>query len=68
LIDSSNGTLNLYKGLNIDISTEHAPIITARNIELALKGLFFTNKNGEIEPAMQPPVMPNTDAFHKSEV
>ena len=49
LLNSTNGTLNLYKGLDLDISLPYAPTVNSKNIEIGMKGLFYTEAGGEAD-------------------
>jgi len=36
-------------------------VITDKNLQFSIKGLFFDKDQGEIEPVVSPPVMPMCD-------
>lgn len=67
LLNSTNGTVSLYEGLDLDISIPYVPIVNSRNIEIGMKGLFFSENAGELDKD-EPPAMPKTDPYHKSEL
>jgi hypothetical protein len=68
LIASQKGYSNIYNHMDLDWSINSAPKINAQNLEFGIKGLFFPENEGEVNPSgVTPPVMPYKHTADKAQ-
>lgn len=61
LVASQDGHTEIYKGLDLDWTTPTTPQVTAKQLQFGVKGLFFKDGEGEVEPSVAAPAMPMHD-------
>ena len=55
------------KNTTLDWSLAKTPIINSKSLEFGVKGLLFRSDKPEVEPTVQPPIMPYHDNLTKAE-
>jgi hypothetical protein len=61
IVADQKGFTEIYKGLDLDWSIQAGPSVDADNLKFGIKGLFFNDGQGEVEPAVSAPAMPLHD-------
>jgi len=67
LIADQKGETEIYNNMDLDWSINSQPVINSQTLSFGIKGLFFPEKQGEVEPAVAVPAMPFKDASSKSQ-
>ena len=64
---NNKGVSEVFPKSDLDWSLAKTPIINSKSLEFGVKGLIFPKDKPEVEPLVQPPVMPYHDDSAKSE-
>ena len=67
IMANAKGTAEVFPKSDLDWSLAKTPIINSKSLEFGVKGLIFPKAGPEVEPKVQPPVMPYHDDAAKSE-
>lgn len=61
IIADQQGASELYQGLMLDWAVINQPRVFNTGLKFDIKGLFYKKGDAEVEPELQPPVMPYHD-------